>query len=121
MFRIENAHRKGPRIPQKVRPIAVQFSSNIQAQEVYKHRFKGPSDSNAQYTQQVRSRVFINRDLPDEILKAQTQLCKVLKAAKKIDQDAHIVRDKLIFKTKAYNLERCSFKDLLNHKILFIS
>ena len=115
---IENAHRKGPKVPHKPRPIIVQFASTAQAQEVYKQRFVERNDQNGQPPQFRRPKVFVTRDLPEEIMKAQFQLRKVLKSAKKLDQDAHIARDKLIYKKKAYDLDACySLKELEIEKI----
>ena len=86
-FQIENAHRK---VPHKPRPIIVQFASTAHTQELYKQRFVKRNDQNLQPPQLKKPKVFVTRDLPEEILKAQIQLRKVLKSAKKLDQDAHI-------------------------------
>ena len=76
-FHIEIAHRKGPKVPHRPRPIIVQFASTAQAQEVYKQRFVERNGQNGQPSQLRKPKVFVTRDLPEEIMKAQFQLCKV--------------------------------------------
>ena len=110
--------RKGPKIPNKPRQIIAQFSSATQAQEVYKNRFNRKDEQDGHHSQRNKVKVYINRDLSEETVKIQTQLRKVLKPAKKIDEDAHIVGDKLLFKKKVYNLENCySLQELELEKI----
>ena len=45
--------------------------------------------------------------MPEEIIRVKNQLRIVLKEAKKIDNVAHIYRDKLIFKKISYDLAAC--------------
>ena len=104
-YQIGNAHRLGLKRNGKPRPIIVQFISPGQALEIYKKRFCLKSNLNGQSAPQQRQ--FLSRDLPEEIIRVQNQLRIVLKEAKKIDIDAYIYRDKLIFKKRSYDLAAC--------------
>ena len=103
-FMISKAHRVGKTMQNKTRAILAQF---VLATDVWTILKKKSILARIATDQFPRQRIYITRDYPEAIVKTQRQLQPVLKVAKKIDKDAHIRRDKLIFKGRAVSMADC--------------
>ena len=101
---ISKAHRVGPKSKKGSRPIVAQFILSTDVSDILRRRQELTRGDAGVY---VKQKVFITRDFPEEILRAQRQLRPVLKVAKKLDKDAHLSRDMLVFKSKAIDLAGC--------------
>lgn len=100
---ISKAHRMGPKHQDKIRPILVQFVLSTDVWTILKKRSGLAQDQSGE----AKQKYYITKDYPESIVKIQSQLRPVLKAARHIDTNAHLSRGKLIFKDRAVSLSEC--------------